>query len=124
MQNIRKWIQITYLVLAAVVWFFFFNLTELVCDLASIPLPADWFLSPSQIIAFVTAAATLVILNKHVKINEFSVEVASELSKVTWPERKETIMSTGVIAVMVAICALLLFGFDSLWGTVIKIIYL
>ena len=124
MQNIKKWIQISNLLLAALAWIFFYNLTDTVWDLAGIPLPLDWFIMPSQIVAFAAALALIIVFNKNQKINQFSVEVASELAKVTWPGKKETIMSTGVVAVMVAICALILFGFDSLWGTLVKVMYL
>ncbi len=51
------------------------------------------------------------------KVSEFGLEVIVELSKVTWPTRKETVVSTGVIVVMVAIAAVLMFGIDALWGT-------
>lgn len=123
MQNIKKWIQISYLFIAALTWIFFYYLSDMVWDLASLPVPADWFIAPAQIIAFVTAAVVFIVLNRNRKIEQYSSEVASELSKVTWPEKKETVVSAGVIAVVVAICALLLFAFDSLWGTIVKVVY-
>lgn len=123
MQNTKKWIQISYLFLAALTWIFFYHLSETIWDLAKLPLFPDWALSPPQMIAFVAAIILFVILQKNEKINEFSVEVASELSKITWPDKKETVLSTGVIAVMVAICAVILFAFDSLWGTIVKTMY-
>ncbi|MBI2975236.1 MAG: preprotein translocase subunit SecE, partial [Deltaproteobacteria bacterium] len=46
-----------------------------------------------------------------------------ELAKVTWPPKKETLLSTAVIAIMVAICSMIIFGFDTLWGTVVKLLY-
>jgi len=123
MQNTKKWIQISYLFVAAITWIFFYHLVDTLWDLLELPLPIDWFVSPAQIAAFITAIIMFIVLQRNAKINQFSGEVASELSKVTWPEKKETVMSTGVISVMVAICALILFAFDSLWGSIIKIIY-
>ena len=123
MQNIKKWIQISYLLVAILTWIFFYYLVDMVWDLVELPLPVDWFIMPSQIAAFIAAATVMVVLQRNAKINLFSTEVASELSKVTWPEKKETLMSAGVIAVVIAICAVILFGFDSLWGTIVKIIY-
>lgn len=123
MQKQKNWILLGYVVVAAITWVFFYNLTDLVWDLAKLPVPMDWFVTPAQIIAFVAAIVMFFVLQKDQRINQFSSEVASELSKVTWPEKRETILSTGVIAVMVAVCAMILFGFDSLWGTVVQWIY-
>ncbi len=44
----------------------------------------------------------------------FLVEVRQELNKVTWPERKETIASTGVILFLVVLTATYLGALD--WG--------
>lgn len=123
MQNTKKWIQISYLFMAALTWIFFYYLSDMVWDLVGLPIPADWFIMPAQIIAFAAAIVLFIILQRNLKVNQFSSEVASELSKVTWPEKKETIMSAGVIAVMISICAVILFAFDSLWGTIVKVMY-
>lgn len=123
MQNMKKWIQISYLVLAALTWIFFYYLSDTIWDMSGLAVPVDWFISPAQIIAFVAAIILFVVLQRNIKVNQFSNEVASELSKVTWPEKKETILSAGVISVMVAVCALILFAFDSLWGTIVRVVY-
>lgn len=123
MQNTKKWIQVSYFFAAAITWIFFYHLSDTVWDLAGLPLPMDWFIMPPQIIGLASALVLFFILQRSDKVNQYATEVASELSKVTWPEKKETVLSTGVISVMVAICALILFTFDSLWGTIIKILY-
>lgn len=123
MQITKRWIQISYLFLAALTWWFFFHFMDTVWDIANIPVPADWFLMPAQIVAFIAAIIVFIVLQRNEKINQFSNEVATELSKVTWPERKETLLSAGVISIMIAICALILFAFDSIWGTVVKLVY-
>lgn len=66
---------------------------------------------------------TFFILLKSAKVNSFTNEVITELGKVTWPNRKETVLSTGVVSVLVGICAMILFGFDVLWGAVVKVFY-
>jgi preprotein translocase subunit SecE len=45
---------------------------------------------------------------------EFMREVKLESFKVTWPSRKETVMTTVVVFVMVTIVALILLAADSL----------
>jgi preprotein translocase subunit SecE len=47
------------------------------------------------------------------EIKAFSKEARIELRKVVWPTRQETVQSTMVVAVMVIITALLLWGIDS-----------
>lgn len=41
-------------------------------------------------------------------------EVTSELKKVSWPKFSRVVKSTGVVLGVVAICALILLGIDSL----------
>ncbi len=49
---------------------------------------------------------------------EFARESRTELRKVYWPTRPETIQTTLIVAVMVVVLALVLWGVDSLlmWG--------
>lgn len=49
--------------------------------------------------------------------------VAEELSKVTWPTRKETSSSTIVVVVTSFVAALVLFLFDSVWSAVTDLVY-
>ncbi|MBF0496451.1 MAG: preprotein translocase subunit SecE [Deltaproteobacteria bacterium] len=55
---------------------------------------------------------------------QFLREVKIELKKVTWPSRKETIASTSVVLVVVALVSMYLgfvdFGLTQLVGSVIK----
>lgn len=43
----------------------------------------------------------------------FISEVRQEVSKVTWPTRKETLVTTGMVFVMVALVALFFFLVDQ-----------
>ena len=43
----------------------------------------------------------------------FLQEVRSETSKVTWPTRRETLITTGMVFVMVAVAALFFFVADQ-----------
>ncbi len=50
--------------------------------------------------------------------NEFIRQVRQETSKVTWPSRKETLITTGMVFVMVFLMAIFFFFADQLlsWG--------
>ena len=50
--------------------------------------------------------------------NEFVRQVRQETAKVTWPSRKETLVTTGMVFVMVLLMAIFFFFADQLlsWG--------
>jgi preprotein translocase subunit SecE len=50
-------------------------------------------------------------------------DVVEELSKVTWPTRKETSQSTVVVVITSMVAALILFMFDSVWSAVTDLVY-
>ncbi len=49
-------------------------------------------------------------------------EIRREVSKVTWPSRKETTVSTGMVFVMVFVAALFFFLVDQILSNVVKLI--
>lgn len=113
----KKYLDIALAVLALIVWAMFRQLLGFGWDLLRLPIYEALPVGLPDIIAFALAIVTFVVLKRNEKVNEFGLEVIVELSKVTWPTRKETVVSTGVIIVMVAIASMLMFGIDALWGT-------
>ena len=57
------------------------------------------------------------------KITEFVKEVKTEISKVTWSNRKETMMTTISIIFMVFLAALFFLFVDWIFSSIIKIIF-
>jgi len=53
----------------------------------------------------------------------FIQQVRQETSKVTWPTRKETIISTVMVFVMVLIAALFFFAVDQLLSSGVKLVF-
>ena len=51
-------------------------------------------------------------LEKPINFRQFMREVRQEANKVTWPDRKEVGVTTGMVIWMVIIAALYLFGVD------------
>jgi preprotein translocase subunit SecE len=51
---------------------------------------------------------------------KFLKEVRQEVSKVTWPTRKETILTTAMVFVMVFILSLFFLLTDQIWSFSIK----
>ena len=57
------------------------------------------------------------------KINDFINETKSEVSKVTWPKKKETMMTSVAILFMVILAALFFLFIDWTFSTIIKLIF-
>jgi preprotein translocase subunit SecE len=53
---------------------------------------------------------------------QFFREVRQETAKVTWPTRRETAISTGMVVVMVAIAALFFFLVDQLLALGVRLL--
>ncbi len=59
-----------------------------------------------------------------IKINpgQFIREVRREVSKVTWPTRKETTVTTGMVFVMVFLAAMFFFLIDQILSGAVRLI--
>lgn len=53
----------------------------------------------------------------------FLREVRSEVSKVTWPSRKETLVTTGLVFAMAALAALFFFVADQFIGIFVRLLF-
>ena len=53
---------------------------------------------------------------------EFAQQVRQEVSKVTWPTRKETLVSTGMVFVMVFFAAVFFFVLDQILHHIVRLI--
>ncbi len=73
-----------------------------------------WALRATGWILVICAATGLALLTSQGRlIKAFSKESRTELRKVVWPTRQETIQSTMVVAMMVVVTAILLWAIDS-----------
>ena len=60
---------------------------------------------------------------KNEELFTLASEVTSELRKVTWPDRRETLNSTIVVIATTIIASLLLGFFDAVWAWATRMIY-
>ncbi|KTC97644.1 preprotein translocase subunit SecE [Legionella erythra] len=51
--------------------------------------------------------------NKGRQVFEFANEAKVELQKVVWPSRQETVQTTSIVMIMVAVTGFILWGVDS-----------
>ena len=54
---------------------------------------------------------------------QFIQQVRQETSKVTWPTRKEAMVSTGMVFIMVILAAIFFFLVDQVLSTGVKLIF-
>ncbi len=63
-------------------------------------------------------------IGKTMKFNpgQYIREIRREISKVTWPSRKETTVSTGMVFLMVFVAAVFFFLVDQVLSNVVKLV--
>jgi preprotein translocase subunit SecE len=62
----------------------------------------------------------LVVAKPAGRLRSFFREVRVEMSKVTWPPRKELITSTGVVIVAVVIAGAYIGVWDFVWNLIVR----
>ncbi|MCP4602935.1 MAG: preprotein translocase subunit SecE [Proteobacteria bacterium] len=95
--------------------------TSLNLAIASVPPPSD---AISIAVAGIGSVGLVVYLWRHPKVNRLALEIVTELSKVTWPTRKELSASTVVVIVLSIIAAIILGLFDFFLSAATDLIYL
>lgn len=90
----------------------------------------DWVWSyiakPNDLIVNVAAVGVAVLAGylayRNERVFEAAYDVTAELEKVTWPSRKETYAATVVVIVTVSIASIILWGFDTVWGSLANLV--
>lgn len=114
--NNKKILTMSYLALAAIVAYTFGILFE---SLASIIPGLTAYINSDfvrHIVPVLLGLVTFLILQFNPKINEFCDEVVSEIKKIVWPSRRDTVAMTIVVCVMVVIAGFTLATFDGIAG--------
>jgi preprotein translocase subunit SecE len=123
--GLERWVLLGYLVVFATSIWLFEKIVALAWDelslyVEAIPEPSD---IPVLALSVLLAIVLVVVLWKRKKARTFAEESAAELSKVTWPSRKETYANTVVVIVTSVIAAIILFVFDAAWSWITDLIY-
>ncbi|MDP2599889.1 MAG: preprotein translocase subunit SecE [Deltaproteobacteria bacterium] len=119
MPNLKKWVNLSFLFCGIVTWIFLREIFEVVFSAVGFVQPG-WLLAPSDIAGVAAGLAVFVFFVKWPRANGYLESVLVELSKVTWPARKETIISTGVVAVLAAIATVCVLFFDTVWAWIAR----
>ena len=76
----------------------------------------------TSLAGIVTGVLTFLILNRHPLVVKFTNEVITELRKVTWPDREETIRSTTVVIGTTLFVAAMLAIYDYAWAEITSVL--
>ena len=95
--------------------------TSLNLAFAPVPPPSSMI---SVLSGAVVSAGVTFYLWKHAKVNRLAIEIITELSKVTWPTRKELYASTIVVIIFSIIASITLGLFDFFWAWATDLIYM
>lgn len=116
--GIDRYIQAAFAVLALVL---FWLLQQSIMQVWNL------FTEPNVVIATAAASIAAIVgalaLYRHERFNQLAREIAVELSKVTWPTREETQVSTVVVIVTSVVAAIFLGVFDTLWSAITDLLY-
>ncbi len=113
----KRLVIIFYLVAGVILALFLEHLLSSIW--AQFGLPDPEFIEGLQwrattILGVILSLVTVIVCYLHPRIHRLSLEVASELMKVTWPSWAETRVSTVAVVVASLVAAIILFGIDSL----------
>jgi preprotein translocase subunit SecE len=123
--GVERWVQFAYAACAITLAWFLIKVTDatwtLLADtIDAVPEPNGTVIAVGAgLVAFIAAVATY----RSKKVHSFVVEVCVELSKVTWPTRKETWSQTVIVIVVSIIAAIILGVFDAMWSQITDFIY-
>jgi len=113
----QRLVVISYLIFGLIIALFMEHVLGLIWGQLGWPDPEvleglGWKIS--TLVGVVLSAALVVGAYVHPKTRQLSMEVASELMKVTWPSWSETRVSTVAVVVASLVAAGVLFGIDTL----------
>ncbi len=80
--------------------------------------PQIGFISGTDALGIVVGVVTFMVMNRHPLVHSFSDESVTELRKVVWPGKDETVRSATVVVVTTLFIAATLAMYDFVWARV------
>jgi len=116
--GLERWVQYVFVVFAAFFLWFFDKSATLIWQ---------YFAEPPEVavtaLSVVLSAVSTGALYRNQYTRTLVNDVVSELSKVTWPTRKETYTSTIVVIVTSLLAAAIVGAFDYFWSLLTDLLY-
>ena len=108
MADVLKWIAAFALLAAALAAFYVFPEESLLLRVVGLLAAAG------------AAGAIVYTTGKGREVWAFLRDARTEVRKVVWPTRTETLQTTGIVVVVVTILAIVMWGFDSVLSIAVK----
>lgn len=123
--GLTRWVQFAFLLIGLLAFWLFDKViyaswNMLVDSFQNLPEAQGRFITPASLIL---AVGVIVILFRNQRIGRFSHDVASEMTRVNWPDRQETLKQTGIVLIVSILGSLILGLFDLIWANVTDLIY-
>lgn len=115
MENQRA-VAVLFIIGGVLAGVFFRSLVIAVMGYAVIEDPLVAGIAASSIAGAVAGVITVFVLLRNQVASTFTDSVVSELKRVTWPTREETISNTGIVVGATIFFAVLLSTYDFLWA--------
>tara|TARA_B100000530_G_C15716010_1_gene391884 strand:+ start:17 stop:397 length:381 start_codon:yes stop_codon:yes gene_type:complete len=80
--------------------------------------PRIGFISGTDALGIIVGVVTFLVMNRHPVVHGFSDESVTELRKVVWPDKEETVRSATVVVVTTLFIAATLAMYDFVWARV------
>ena len=74
--------------------------------------------SGTALVGILVGVATFLVMNRHPIVYSFTDESVTELRKVTWPTKDDTVRSTTVVIIATFFIAATLASYDFVWARV------
>lgn len=116
--GIVRWVQMAFLAFGAILMWLLDKIATLVWQMFAEP-------NPTLVSLGATAAAvvTSVTLYRNERVNQVTTDVLAELTKVTWPSRRETQAATIVVIIASIVAAIIVGALDATWSAITDLIY-
>ncbi len=116
--GLARWVQMGFVAFWLLLGWVLDKIITLIWDKFAEPMPMV-----ATFVSLAIGAGVTLALYRHEKVKRVATEVVGELSKVTWPSREETQVSTVVVIVTSLIAAMIIGAFDAAWSTITDLIY-
>lgn len=116
--GLDRWVQIAFMAFALLLLWLLDKIITLIWDRFAEPTP-----SLVTLLAGVIAIGTTLVLYRQEKVSRVAHEIVGELTKVSWPSRRETQVSTLVVIITSVIAAIIIGAFDAAWSAITDLIY-
>jgi preprotein translocase subunit SecE len=116
--GMARWVQYVFVVVAAFLFWFLDKMTVIIWSNFAEPIEGV-----STVASALVGGVVALRFYKHDTSRRLVTEIVAELSKVTWPSRKETYASSIVVIITSVIMAMIVGSFDFVWSTITDLLY-